>query len=227
MDAGLIIGSTIEMEPMSFWQLVENSPEWVTAIAAVLLAIVTSIVIYCQLRVMKGQARVMRFQATVLKWQARQSVRLQRAQNALIRLQHEHEWARLNNQERDQILKSARKLHIAVRCLLIEAPSSAEPLHWDELRDAVHELNARLNILDIATFAEDYDPWFFSLKEYVDEVLKAVIEEPNIQAPGPETKKKLEDADKRHNPIKIASDIEIAIRTELSNFKMKWHDLLC
>jgi integrase len=124
------------MELRSFWQLVENSPEWVTAIAAVLLAIVTSIVIYCQLRVMKGQARAMRFQATVLKWQARQSVRLQRAQNALIRLQHEHEWARLNNQERDQILKSARKLHVAVRCLLIEAPSSAEPRFENCLAEA-------------------------------------------------------------------------------------------
>jgi hypothetical protein len=49
------------MEPMSFWRLLENSPEWVSAIATVLFGVATLIVIISQVRVMKAQTRVLRY----------------------------------------------------------------------------------------------------------------------------------------------------------------------
>ena len=41
------------MQEMSFWQLVENSPEWVGVFANALFAIVTIYVVYRQVRVME------------------------------------------------------------------------------------------------------------------------------------------------------------------------------
>src|SRR5271154_3817779 len=112
------------MEPMSFGQLVENNPEWVGVFASALFAIVTIGVIIWQVFVMKAQVRVM-------KWQVRSSARHERTQNRLIRLQHEHEWVFRKNQEREQILKLARKLHLAAGCLK-ETPMAADQLNWEE-----------------------------------------------------------------------------------------------
>jgi hypothetical protein len=91
------------MQEMTFWQLVRNSPEWVGVFANALFAIVTIGVVI--------------WQVLVMRWQGRNSDRHERIQNRLIRLQHEHEWLLRMNAEREQVLKLARKLHIAVRCL--------------------------------------------------------------------------------------------------------------
>ena len=47
------------MEPMSFWQLVENSPEWVAAFASIVFGLARTGVIVWQVFVMKAQVRVM------------------------------------------------------------------------------------------------------------------------------------------------------------------------
>src|SRR5580698_514380 len=91
------------MEPVSFWQLVENSPEWVGVLVNALFALVTITIIGLQVRVMI--------------WQGRNSEQHERIQNRLIKLQHEHSWLLRLNAEREQLLVSGRKLHLAVRCL--------------------------------------------------------------------------------------------------------------
>jgi hypothetical protein len=78
------------MEPMGFWQLVENGPEWVAAFASIVFGLATTGVIAWQVFVMKAQVRVM-------EWQVRSATRHERLQNRLIRLQHEHEWVRQKN----------------------------------------------------------------------------------------------------------------------------------
>ena len=50
------------MQEMSFWQLVENSPEWVGVFANALFAIVTIYVVYRQVRVMGWQNNLIRLQ---------------------------------------------------------------------------------------------------------------------------------------------------------------------
>ncbi len=113
------------MEPMSFWQLVFNNPEWVSVFANAIFAVTTIAVIIWQVYVMKAQVRVM-------KWQARRSARNEQIQNRLIRLQHEHEWVLRRNQEREQLLKLARKLQLDVGCLQ-HASSDADSRLWGEL----------------------------------------------------------------------------------------------
>src|SRR5580704_9362828 len=102
----------IPMQEMPFWELVKNSPEWVSVFASALFAGVTIVVIIWQVRVMKSQVRVM-------KWQAKISARHERRQNDLIRLQHEHDWLNALNVKREVILKTASNLHI--KALYIES----------------------------------------------------------------------------------------------------------
>jgi hypothetical protein len=86
--------------------------------ANALFALVTITVIIWQVCVMKAQVRVM-------KWQGRTSARHERMQNQLIHLEIEHSWLQLLNDERSQILKMARKLHLAAGCLK-EIPSDTD-----------------------------------------------------------------------------------------------------
>jgi hypothetical protein len=146
------------MEPMSFWQLVMNSPEWVGVFANVIFASTTIGVVIWQVRVMKAQVRVM-------KWQGRNSVRHERIQNKLIRLQHEHEWLLSLNAEREKILKLSRKLHLRAVSLK-EADSIADQLNWEELQDTVYELSERLRIVDVRFYT---DKWCPTLILYVDD----------------------------------------------------------
>jgi hypothetical protein len=67
----------------------------------------------------------MKAQVRVMKWQGRTSARHEHTQNQLIRLQIEHSWLQLLNDERSQILKMARKLHLAAGCLK-EIPSDTD-----------------------------------------------------------------------------------------------------
>ena len=203
------------MQEISFWQLVKNSPEWVGVFANALFAIVTIGVVIWQVRVMK--------------WQGRNSERHERIQNKLIRLQHEHEWLLRLNAEREQVLKLARKLHLNAGCLK-QTPSGGDQLNWEEVQNTVYELSERLRILDVRAYSGVYDMWFPSLTDYVDAVLKAVIDDGNFnctnaltsQAPNLSTRTALKDADDRYKPISIFLDLEAAIRMEFFEFKKKW-----
>jgi hypothetical protein len=193
---------------MSLWQLLKDNPDWVGVVASSIFAAVTACIIF--------------WQVCVMIWQGRNSDRHERAQNRLIRLQHEHEWVWRRNRERDQLLKLGRELHLAVGCLVDQSPDSLEPQFWGEIQDAVHELTRRLNVLDIAAFSGDYDQWFPALEDYVSAIDKIVIDEKDVQYPSKQTKKKLEDAEKHHKPLSIFLDIEAAIRMDFFDFKNKW-----
>ena len=193
------------MEPMSLWQLLLNNPAWAGVLTNALFAAITLGVIIWQVIVMRRQGR--------------NSDRHERIQNQLIRLEHEHEWVLQKNREREQLLKLARKLNIAVGCLT--TPSIADSLQWEELQDTVHELNSRLSIFDVATFTGVYDDWFPTLEDYVQTVLNAVINE-SSQLPGPSTRKALANAKERCEPTKIFLNLEKAIRMEFFDFKNKW-----
>jgi hypothetical protein len=203
------------MEPMSLWQLVENSPEWLGVFANILFAIVTIGVLIWQVRVMK--------------WQGRNSERHERIQNKLIRLQHEHEWLLRLNDEREKILKLARKLHLATTRLKEKESKGDQPI-WDELRDTVYELHERLRILDVAAHSGFYDQWFPNLSDYVEAVQNAVLEDGNLnsryglagETPNLTTRKVLKDVNDHCNPTNIFLDLETAIRMEFSEFKEKW-----
>jgi hypothetical protein len=199
------------MQPMSLWQLFLNNPEWASVFSSAIFSVMTIGVIIWQVRVMKSQERVMKSQG-----------RLMNIQNQSIRLQHEHEWVIQKNREREQLLKLARDLHLAAGCLREES-SDVDHLHWEQVQDTVHELSARLNILDLAVFSSSYDGWFFNLKCYVDAILKAVIDDaPSTETPNVSTRKALKEADDRYKPISIFLDLETAIRMEFFDFKNKW-----
>jgi hypothetical protein len=200
----------MNMEPMSLRQLILNNPEWFSALTSALFAAITVTVITWQL--------------IVMRWQAHNSNRHERIRNQLIRLQHEHEWIIQRNREREQLLKLARKLNLAASCVK-DAPSDADSLHMEEVRDTVDELNSRLSILDVATFCGEYDDWFPALAGYVSAMLNAVIEEPNL-TPGLPTRKALSDIRERCEPTKIFLDLEKAIRLEFFDFKNRWDAIL-
>jgi hypothetical protein len=210
------------MEPMSFWELIKNSPEWVGVFANALFAMVTISVVTWQVYVMKAQVRVM-------EWQGRTSARHELIQNRLIRLQHEHEWVIRKNIEREHLLKLGRQLHLAVGCLK-QKPSDADGIHWGELQDTVFELSQRLRILDVGTYSGAYDQWFFTLEAYVEAVQNAVLENSKFnktydvanETPNLKTRETLAAADTTHKPISIFLDIEAAIRMEFFEFKKKW-----
>jgi hypothetical protein len=196
------------MQEMSFWQLVRNSPEWVSVSASALFALVTIGVVIWQVIVMKRQGRT---------------------QNRLIRLQHEHEWLLRSNAVREQVLKLSRKLHLAAGCLK-ETPSGSDQHFWEEVKNTVYELDERLNIVDLDAYSGAYDHWFLKLKEYIEAVQKAVFDDGDFdrtysltgETPNLSTRKALKDADDRYKPISIFLDLEAAIRMEFFEFKSKW-----
>jgi hypothetical protein len=205
----------LPMEPMTFWQLVENNPEWVGVFANTLFAIVTIIVIV--------------WQVLVVRKQGRDSARREEIQNRLLRLQHEHEWVLRKNQEREQLLKLARDLDLAAGCLE-EKSSVGDSISWQRLQDTAYELDKRLSILDVATYSGAYDQWFFSLKDYVDAVLQVMRDDESFDrkydvagdTPNLTSRKALKEVAKRCEPVKIFLDLEAAIRMESFEFKQKW-----
>jgi hypothetical protein len=217
------------MEPMSFWQLVENSPEWVAVFANVLFAGTTIGVLAWQVSVMKQQRRVMQWQVRVTKWQGRNSARHERTQNNLLRLQLEHELVHSLNAERERILKLTEELSLLVGTLKEEQTLNDES-HWSDLQDKVDELDQRLRILDLRAYSDPYGKWFFALEQYVKGVLNAVIEDNDFNkrygysgaSPNLSTRTMLTELNMRHDPITIRLDIETAIRMEVSDFTDKW-----
>jgi hypothetical protein len=192
------------MQEMSFWQVVENSPEWIGVIANTLFAIVT---------------------IGVVVWQGRVMVR----QNKLMQLEHEHDWLLHSNEARQQVINLARKLHRVAGCIK-EAPRSGDQHSWEELQDTAYELKEHLQTLDVSAYSGEHDNWFPRLIEYVDAVLHAVAADYEFkakysvdeEAPSLSTRNALQDADKKYDPIKILLDLEAAVRMEFFDFKTKW-----
>ncbi len=199
------------MQEMSFWQVVENSPEWVGVFANTLFAIVTIGVVIWQGIVMVRQNRLMD------------------RQNRIIQLEHEHDWLLHSNDARQQVLNLARKLHRVAGCFK-ETTQRTDQHFWEELQDTAYELKERLQTLDVSASSGAYDNWFPRLIEYVDAALRAVTADDKFKAtytvgdggPSPSTRKVLQEADKEHEPIKILLDLQAAIRMEFSDFKAKW-----
>ena len=203
-----------------------------SAIAAVLFGVVTVIVIVCQVRVMKAQTRVLRFQAKLIRWQARQSARLQQTQNTLIRLQHEHEWLRQKNEERNQLLLLTRRLGVAAEYLR-EKPSSRDGLHWTEVKETAFELSRRFNALDVAVILGPHDEWNGRLKGYVDAILKAIFDDSKFEerhgieggTPVATTRQTLREAQQRFDLTSTLLSLEGAIRMDSFDFMRKWDDV--
>lgn len=208
------------MHDTSMWELVKNSPEWVTVLTSALFAIVTVGVIIWQVCVMKAQVRVMVWQAKNSAHHERTQNRLIESQNKLFRSQIEHEWLVSINAERERLLTLGRKLYVAANVVWHSAPNSAE-LTWNEVRETVFELNDRLNVLNIAVYSGLYDMWYSKLREYRDAVLKAVTAEQN-QFPSPYTKSRLGDANAKCLSDSIFIEIEDAIASDFRDFKNKW-----
>lgn len=164
-----------------------------------------------------------------MKWQGRNSDHHERIQNKLILLQHEHEWLLRLNAEREHIFKSARELHLTASAFR-EKPSPADENNWGKLQNAVFELDERLRVLDVAVYTGANDNWFPALKQYVEAVLKAVLEDRRFaekydvtdQTPTLSTRKALREANDQLRPAAIFVDLEAAIRMEFFDFKRTW-----
>jgi hypothetical protein len=207
------------MEPMSVWRLALDNPEWAGVFANSLFAATTIAVIIWQVRVMT--------------WQGRNSERHERIQNRLIRLQHEHSWVLRLNAEREQLLKLGRKLYLAANALK-EKPTEFDPLRWVEVQETVTELSSRLQVLDVAAFTGPFDRWYINLRDYVEAVQKAWIDDSSFNqtfslssdSPTLSTRKTLKEAGERCDIIGTFLEIEGAIRMEFHQFKKKWDDAL-
>jgi hypothetical protein len=214
----------VNMQPMSWGHLILNSPEWVAVFASALFAVVTIGVVIWQVCVMKAQVRVM-------IWQARSSHRNEQTQNRLLRLQHEHEWVRQRNREREELLKLAGKLSSAVSCLK-DPRSRSAPQHWYDVQSTAYELESRLSLVDITAFLGVYDHWYPNLRQYLEAVLDVVLDDSKYPQPdssgwpAPETVQALAAVAERCNPTKILLDLQTAIRMEFYDFKKKWDALL-
>jgi len=200
---------------MSFWQVVENSPEWIGVFANSLFALVTIFVVIWQGIVMRGQNAIMR------------------KQNNIIRLQHEHEWLSRLNVEREQILGITRKLLIAVGAFT-EKKRESDAHFWEEAQDIANELDARLRTLDISAYSSEHGKWFPLLLEYVRVVRQAVSDDFKLKAtyevydpvPSASAREALKEADKKFNPTGALVQLESAIRMEHLDFKDRWNAIL-
>jgi hypothetical protein len=201
------------MQPMSLWELVKNSPEWVAAIASIIFGGVMALLVFWQVVVMRRQGE--------------NSDRHERIANRTLRLQIEREWILQRNRDRRRLLKLARKLQLAARTLA-SSPPVDDPLAWDDVQSTADEITSRLRILDLATLSSEFDSWFSPLEDYAEAILNAWIawdkEPPESRTR--QTKKALKDADTLFNPGKIRLDLETAIRMEYFDFKSKWDAVL-
>lgn len=227
------------MHEMSKWEFILNNPEWVAVFTSVLFAIVTSVIIwrqYCamqeQVTVMQEQKAVMEQQKEITKTQGETSARHERLQNRLIQLQHEHAWLMQLNSERKEVLKLGLKLHLAYMCLVNNAPSAADQLHWKDLQKDYYELNGRLSTMDVAAYSTSNDTWHKNLSDYLQAVFNAIsidieeLKKPVINplVPRIATRTALEQAEKDFNPMGSFIGLKKAINAEFFAFKKKWED---
>jgi hypothetical protein len=224
-----IVYPPIEMREMSFWKLVENSPEWMAVFASSVFAIVTTIVVWRQYRVMQEQVRLM-------KWQGENTDRHERQQNRLMQYGYEHEWMKGLNDERERLLNLVRKMQATSLALIIAGDyarmqAGTDEQNWRELDQTAGELDARLQVLDVAVYAGTHNAdWYQGLREYVASILKAIQDEAEFrynlklkrEGSSPNLAKLLTAVDDHHDPVKITLGLESAIRTEVTLFKEKW-----
>jgi hypothetical protein len=190
------------IEDMSFWKLVENSPEWVTVFTTVLFALITTYIIWRQkvamekqvevmtkqgdaaakileeqVRVTRAQGEaatsVMQEQAKVMQWQASNSDLHERQQNHLLQLQHEHEWLNEMNRQRIEIMRLAKTLHINT-LIIANKPSPADREAWSVILRTHSELKLQMNLLDVAAYTKTADNWYVKLTSWMDAVFSAI-----------------------------------------------------
>jgi hypothetical protein len=221
----------IPMHEMSWTEIIKDNPEWVAVIVSSVFAFVTVGVVIWQVCVMIWQGRIS------ISGDQRQQTLL-RAQNRLFELQLEHQRIQILNAERLLLLNMARKMHLAASCLDL-APSVADQLNWDEVRDTMMELHQRLRVLDVDAYDGPYDQWYPELDQYVKAIEDAVIHDRDFQrekpvtpetsagpvqregVPAMETVLALKGAITRHTPLGTFLDIETAIRMEFFEYKSK------
>lgn len=201
------------MGPTSFWELVKNNPEWVGVVTSVIFAVVTAVILGWQVFVMQRQER--------------NSSRHEETQNNLLQLQLEHEFVRLLNAERERILELAKELKLSSDCFM-NAPISVNN-HWNKLKNTAYELNERLSVLDLRAYSGSYGKWYFDLNDYVDALLKAVVQDTDTMAEGDvrlRVMDLLRTSANTHKLIDIQLAIESAIRMEVFGFEQKWNAAL-
>lgn len=206
---------TQPMHEMSFWELVKNSPEWVSALATVVFGLVSAGIILWQVLLMRKQGNT--------------AARLLAQQNLLIRWQHEHEWIYERNRVRQELRDLTQRISLAAYGLKGEC-GSTDSKNWERLFDVAHELSLRLSALDLAVYSTPYDTWYEPLDAYVEGVLMVVGKNAEFtqkhgtdaSEPTLSVLKEIEELTKAANPIKIQLDIENSIRMDFLDFKQKW-----
>lgn len=192
----------VPMEEMSFWKLVENSPEWVTVFTTVLFALITTYIIWRQKIAMEKQVEVMtqqgdaaakileeqvkvtraqgeaatavmQEQAKVMQWQASNSDLHERQQNHLLQLQHEHEWLNEMNRQRTEILRLAKTLHINT-LTIVNKPSVVDREAWSTILRLRAELKLQMDLLDVAAYTKKPDDWYTKLSNWMNVLFEAI-----------------------------------------------------
>jgi hypothetical protein len=226
----------VEVTPqqMSFWKLVENNPEWVGALATILFGAVTAVIIAVQVVVMRAQTRVMHFQANIMNRQRRDAERLMKAQNVLIRWQHEHEWLQLRNRDRLELIDIVRELWASIGALTGDGREVDKQLMVDT-RERAERLRQRMSTLDVASYSSPIDEWFYALSQYterVTEILAASGENSDEHAarwprgiPTTATVEELRRTETLFNVAMIVTELESSIRVDYLDFKRKWDKL--
>lgn len=201
------------MHEYTWTQLFKDNPEWAT----VLLAAITTLIIF--------------WQVVVMIWQGKRGDERDRQQNELLRLQFHHSWLTRMNAEREKILRLTKDIHSAAGCLTLPPMTGGESF-WENLGDKTDQMRDCLSILDFGACHGDYDSWFPLLEDYIEDLRKIIVEDYEFQrlykldgkTPVAATRTKLKEAEARHSPIGICLDIETAIRMEFFEFKQNFDD---
>jgi hypothetical protein len=211
------------MREISFWKLVENSPEWVGVFTTTVFALVTTAIIFGQYLAMKAQVRVM-------LWQGKLSARHERQQNSLLEhqnkvIRYQFEYARLNesNNERKLLLALGRKIYETAHFAAGASPS-ADAKYLHDLRVLSDEVTTRENVLSVSVYSGKFDAWYENFLQYTARVEKALLAERTTQ-PSADTKMQLREANAFCLSKKIFAEIENAIAFEFRDVNDKWDAL--
>ena len=211
------------MREISFWKLVENSPEWVGVFTTTVFALVTTAIIFGQYLAMKAQVRVMVWQGKLSARHERQQNMLLENQNKIIRYQFEYTRLTESNNERKQLLTLGRKMYEIAHYVVVASQSAvAEYLH--QLRVISDEVTVRTNVLNIAVYSGKYDAWYEDFLDYIGLVIKALVSEWST-VPSSDTRTKIRSANELCMSKQIFSAIENAIAFEFRDVNDRWDAL--
>jgi hypothetical protein len=215
----------IQMHEISFWKVVENSPEWVTVFSTFLFAGITAAIIWRQKCVMDHQATIMQQQKDVMEKQGEISARHERMQNRLLQLQHEHEWLTALNARRYEILRTASQLHVDVLYIIRKVEADRDAEVWADVMKGRSQLRLQMDILDVAAYTDDKDGWYTQLASWASELFGIISEElksPSYNGiPTDATRKALQAAE-TPNPIVPIYLLQTLIRESTDEFSKKW-----